>query len=244
MSNVRRHNFHHSSPPVMAEAGASVHISKLAAAQRQLTAAIRLYFVGEDELAVHTVASAAYRLIADLKAARGMNEVADSHLLSVFYVVRDFRRGTLPKHIVENEAMMKWVTDMAAQLPITADSVLDDVTAHVGDEAARDFWRKQNEASNFLKHADKDAKAHINLTKIDNLALLMQAMGAYTDLVRTDLGPEGLVLWLYACVAHGETDSLPMKFKAIGGRLLEFTGSARREVCSALIQELGTRENE
>jgi hypothetical protein len=40
---------------------ASVHITKLSAAKRQLQAAIRMHFQPEDELAVHTVGSAVYR---------------------------------------------------------------------------------------------------------------------------------------------------------------------------------------
>ena len=38
-----------------------VHVTKLAAAQRQLTAAIRMFLQGEDDLAVHTVAAACTR---------------------------------------------------------------------------------------------------------------------------------------------------------------------------------------
>ena len=226
----------------MKDPGATIYINKLAAAQRQLRAAIRLYFAGEDELAIHTVASAAYRLINDLKTARGMNEAADSHLVSIFYVVRDFRRGTLPKHIAENTEMMKWVIDMADKLPITADSNIDEVTAHVDDEAARAYWRKRNEASNFLKHADNDADAHIALDKIDNFMLLMQAMGAYTDLVKGEMGPEGLILLVYSSVAHGETASLPQEFRAIGDGLLAVDEDERRELCAALIQELRARD--
>ncbi len=206
----------------MNNTGATVHITKLAAAQRQLRAAIRLYFVDEDELAIHTVASAAYRLINDLKAARGMSEAADVRLVSIFYVVRDFRRGILPKHISENSEMMKWVVEMAEKLPITAESKIEDVTAHIDDDAARAFWRKRNEASNFLKHADKDSQGQISFEKIDNFTLLMQAMGAYTDLVKNDLGPEGLVLWFYCSVLHGESESLPEEFRSIGRRLLKF----------------------
>jgi hypothetical protein len=228
----------------MNNTGATVHITKLAAAQRQLRAAIRLYFVDEDELAIHTVASAAYRLINDLKAARGMSEAADAHLVSIFYVVRDFRRETLPKHISENSEMMKWVVEMAEKLPITAESKIEDVTAHIDDDAARAFWRKRNEASNFLKHADKDSQGQISLEKVDNFTLLMQAMGAYTDLVKNDLGPEGLVLWFYSSVLHGESESLPEEFRSIGRRLLEVHGSDRRDLCFALIQELRERDAE
>jgi methylphosphotriester-DNA--protein-cysteine methyltransferase len=224
--------------------GASVHITKLAAAERQLRAAIRLYFAEEDELAIHTVASAAYRLINDLKAARGMNEAADTHLASIFYVVRDFRRGTLPKHISENLELMNWVAEMAENLPITAESEIEDVKLHIGEETARAFWRKQNEASNFLKHADKDAQGHISLEKVDNFTLLLQAIGSYTGLARDELGPEGLVFWLYSSVRHGELESLPEKFKAIGTRLLEVHGTERLNLCHALIQELRERTAE
>lgn len=59
---------------------ARIHVTKLAAAQRQLRAAIRMFFSGEDELAVHTVVSASYRIIADLKCARGQDEVANYYL--------------------------------------------------------------------------------------------------------------------------------------------------------------------
>ena len=59
---------------------AEIHVTKLAAAKRQLCVAVRIYFAGEDELAVHTVASAAYRLISDLKSQRGRGEVGGSTL--------------------------------------------------------------------------------------------------------------------------------------------------------------------
>ncbi|MGB7543810.1 MAG: hypothetical protein WBM28_17555, partial [Burkholderiales bacterium] len=89
---------------------ARLHVTKLAAAERQLRAAIRLYFAGEDELALHTVASAVYRLLADLKTERGMDEAANVYLTSIFYVVRDYRRGTLPNEITSDPEFMEWVS--------------------------------------------------------------------------------------------------------------------------------------
>lgn len=140
-----------------------VHVTKVAAAQRQLRAAIRLFFAEEDELAVHTVASAAYRLSADLKSERGRDEVADFYLVSVFYVVRDFRRGTLPAHFTDDPEAMKWITEMAEQLPITESSKLEDVRVSVSSETARQYWLKRNKVANFLKHADRDSRAHVSL---------------------------------------------------------------------------------
>lgn len=221
----------------MTQSGAKVHITKLAAAQRQLRAAIRLFFADEDELAIHTIAAAAYRLITDLKAARGRNEAADTHLVSIFYAVRDFRRGTLSKHIADDSEMMSWVAEMAEKLPITSESKIEDITAYIGDEATRAFWRNRNEASNFLKHADKDSQGLLSLEKVDNFILLMQAAGAYVDISKNDLGPEGLILWLYSTVQQGEVETLPEKFKSIGERLLQVEGIERRGLCYALIQE-------
>lgn len=48
-----------------------VHINKPAAAQRELDAAIRIFFSGEDILAVHTLAHAAYSVLHDLDRKRG-----------------------------------------------------------------------------------------------------------------------------------------------------------------------------
>ena len=105
-----------------------IHVTKLAAAERQLRAAIRMYFAGEDELAIHTVASAAYRVLADLKTERGMDEAANFYLTSIFYVVRDYRRGTLPELLTSDPEFVAWVRDVADQLPIDKDTKLEDVS--------------------------------------------------------------------------------------------------------------------
>ena len=218
---------------------ARIHITKPAAAVRQLRAAIRLYFQQEDELAVHTVACAAYRLIADLKAERGLDEAADYYLTSIFYVVRDYRRGTLPMHIRGNPEMMAWVTDMAEKLPIEPDTDLRDVSVQIDLQTARQFWNDQNRAGNFLKHADRDVGSSLDLEEIDNPRLLMQALSSYTDLVKGDLvKPEGLVFWLFSLSAHGEVNDFPEKYRDLGSRLIEVPSERRREFCAALIAEL------
>jgi len=45
---------------------ADVHITKQAAAQRQIEAAVRILFAEEDPLAVHTVVAAAHNILVDL----------------------------------------------------------------------------------------------------------------------------------------------------------------------------------
>ena len=70
---------------------AEIHITKLKAARHQFCAAIRMYFSAEDELAIHTVASAAYGIIRDLKAQRNRDEVGEFFLTSIFMQNRNIK---------------------------------------------------------------------------------------------------------------------------------------------------------
>lgn len=222
----------------MAESSARLHITKLAAAQRQLRAAVRMFFAEEDELAIHTVASAAYRVLSDLKAERGQDEVGDYHLTAIFYAVRDYRRGTLPSYLADDPEAMKLIRELAEQLPIDASTNIKDVSATVSSDVAKDFWQKRNKVSNFLKHADRDAKSHIAFDEVDNLHLLMQALSAYIDLNTDDLGAEGLVFWLYFSVASGMKEGLPRKFQDIAAKLEGLGPAKRLELCSLLVREM------
>ncbi|MDP6650910.1 MAG: hypothetical protein QGF90_02175 [Gammaproteobacteria bacterium] len=115
----------------MTKRSATIHVNKLAAAQQQLRAAIRMYLDEEDDLAIHTVASAAYQLIKDIKKVRGKDEVADYYLASIFYAVRDYQRGTLPSHITSDPELMDWVRNLAQVLPIDATSTREEISAWV-----------------------------------------------------------------------------------------------------------------
>ena len=52
-------------------------LTKLDAARRQLDAAIRMFLASEDEVAIHTLGAAAYRVLRDLKEERGRSELTD-----------------------------------------------------------------------------------------------------------------------------------------------------------------------
>ena len=57
-------------------------IAKLEAAKRQLAQAIRLFFDRGDQIAIHTLASAAYQILSDICELQGINrEIEDSEVL-------------------------------------------------------------------------------------------------------------------------------------------------------------------
>lgn len=211
------------------------HITKLEAAERQLHVAIHMFFANEDELAVHTLASAAYRIIADLKGKCGGDEAADYYRTAVFYVVRDYRRGTVPSRFANDPEAMSWIRDMAEQLPISASSEYDDVEVPISPNAANRWWSTQTRAANFLKHADRDPDDQMSFDQIDNLELLMRAVSSYRDLVKKGSSLAGTILWIYASVISEEGKRLPQKYQRIV-RTLEGLGvGAQRKYCSEVL---------
>jgi FAD/FMN-containing dehydrogenase len=218
--------------------GAKVHVTKIAAAERQLRTAIRMYFAGEDELSVHTLASAACRLLSDLKTARGMDEADNVFLTGIFYVIRDFRRNTLPDDILANGEMMKWIRETAELLPIGADSRIEDVSVAVPPDAARKFWNNRNRVANFLKHADKDSASTISLDEVDNFSLLMQCYSAFVDLTRSQLGEEGKVFQMFVN-AKRKSSGLTLESRDDSVvKLTEIPENDRRRFCWRLICKL------
>lgn len=220
---------------------AKLHLTKLAAAERQLRAAIRLYFAGEDELAIHTIASAAYRLLADLKTERGMDEAANAYLTSIFYVVRDYRRGTLPNEMTSDPEFMEWVRGIADQLPIDGDSKVGDVSVTIPQKAAGEFWNRRNKVANFLKHADRDSSVSISLDEVDNLLLLMQCYSAYMDITRNELGNEGFVFQLFLGANRKDQSATPSHGDELVQKLAEVKEADRLHFCSILISQLNEK---
>lgn len=181
------------------------YVTKLEAAQRQLVAAIRMFFGQQDELAVHTVASSAYRVIRDLKQHRGQNEVGDLFRNALFFIVQDDIAGTLPKIFSGNKEFIREIRKLARRFRISESSTLGEVTVSLSEEFAREWWRDHNAPSNFLKHADRDPDAHLSLDTLDNLTLLMQTYQAYLDIAGdiAEPGPEGKVLSTLFGVTNG-----------------------------------------
>lgn len=77
-------------------------ITRAGVARRQLNAAIRMFFRGDDELAVHTVAQGAFQIIRDLlgKQKKDVMEVAMSR--GLFEALKAHANGQLPTSVAES----------------------------------------------------------------------------------------------------------------------------------------------
>ena len=101
----------------------NVYITKLEAARRQLAAAVRFFIHEEDELAIHTVASAAASIISDLLSQRGHDEAAETTLGMWFGALLAYRSEEIPQWISENPRTLAYVRELADHFPtITAAS--------------------------------------------------------------------------------------------------------------------------
>ena len=84
----------------MSRSSAKLFVAKLGAAERQLNAAIRRTLANDDELAIHTVAASAYRVLRDMKQKRGRSDAFDLFMLGMFAIAEELatgKRESIPK---------------------------------------------------------------------------------------------------------------------------------------------------
>ena len=193
----------------------------------------------EDELAIHTVASAAYGLLKDLKRDRGRSEAGDSYLTTFFYLVRDFRRGTLPPHMTSDQTMMAEIERIADQLsPITADSNLSDVRVTISSILEKQYWNESNQVANFLKHADRDTDGTLSLERIGNNLLLLKCCTAYRDIAPDDLGNEGLVFEAFTAAGNPAHQTTVSAFDSLLDSMKRAPDDRRFQLCYKVIVEM------
>jgi hypothetical protein len=161
---------------------AELHVNKLAAAQRQLDAAIRMYFGEEDDLAIHTVVSAAYSIISDLKSKRGRDESVDILMRGIFYACRNFTVGEVSEVELRKKGLWEHIQPFLALFDENSNLTWDEFVFQNSEAGQRSYWRYRNRFANFLKHADKDSQSTLPIHEMDNLSLINSCAMAYIDL--------------------------------------------------------------
>ena len=164
---------------------ASVDITKPTAAQRQIDAAIRILFSGEDVLAVHTVVAAAHRIVLDLREKRSGT------------------RGQGPYVEFLREGVVTLYQEQLGMSPPDA------IIQRVLPQFERLFRNHLNRPANFLKHADRDAGESLEQNSLQTDLLLLFSCNEYANLGFT-LTPEMKVFcrWHLAVDPHEATDPI------------------------------------
>lgn len=235
----------------MSRSSASIYANKLAIAQRQLRAAIRMFFSSEDELAVYAVAYNAYGVLRDLKRGRdgkprpkpneksevyGKEEAHDLYLMAFVQLIREYRQGTLPSDVARNDELVGQLRCASERLPAGAVKP-DDVRVTLSGLNFKSFWTRRSDIGNFLKHADSDPDGLIDLENIDNLELLSQTLRLYLALVPNDLGAEGFVFSVYLSAQPGRTVAWEdARMRQQVQNVSELSPSKRLLFCSELIK--------
>ena len=133
---------------------ADLSITKPAAAQCQIDAAIRMLFLhGEDFIAIHTVAAAARTILNDLAEARGVGETHNTRFVVEF--MYRYNYGLDP-------------TDPAVESQIN-------YTAYAIEKDSR-TRKLRNETANFLKHADRDSGKSLDFGELNPCWVIMDCL--------------------------------------------------------------------
>jgi hypothetical protein len=165
-------------------------ITKQAAAQRQIDAAIRMLFLHEEDFcAIHTVAAAARNILKDLAAKR---RVGHEHVTQecLQHVYKDLY-GLDPAN-----------PSIAAEIKSKSYAIENDTRT----------WIYRNRTINFLKHGDKDAGAVLDLDELDPYWIIADALILWSNM-NLPLTDEMLVfvMWLRGVTAAHPDDFLTTK---------------------------------
>ena len=203
-----------------------------------------MFFDGEDELAVHMVATAAYRLVSDLKSQRGCDEVSDIWRTALFFCAKAFVDGTLPGRLADDKEFLRLMREITNGFEDFESLKYDEFRVLLPEGYAREFWRRWNRPLNFLKHADRDSGALLPVSAVNNLLLLIMAYSAYLDDAgrRTAIEPEGFVLGVYFNVQHGL--QFREEYRLLVQKLEPLDDGKRRAFCSNYIEHLKSRWTE
>lgn len=133
---------------------ADILISKQATAQRQIDAAIRWLFNGDDELPIYTVVSAACTVLGDISKKRQRTPFSKIYEATLIRICEEWmKRAPTEEEIVRG-------------IPKLEKVVLE----------------YRHRPANFLKHADRDPNDFLDPTAVRTDELLLEACLLYRDL--------------------------------------------------------------
>lgn len=154
------------------------YINKLAAAERQLAAAIEMYYLEMDALAIHTVSSAAHNLFADMMRNRGKEPTIHGIDYGLYRLARDVNDGVIGQSEIDcwGKEVASLVDERVAILKANPSFNIEEMSTSAPSHFQKTFWNKKRKAYNFLKHADSDAQSLLDFGSINNEDIIFEAI--------------------------------------------------------------------
>lgn len=118
---------------------------------------------------------------------RGKNFAAEVIRNGIYAMARQYADGKLPQETlkrIENTALMVAFKDMLeAERAEGKRFDVGRIGVRMNKTGEQRAWPPK--AANFLKHADRDAEAHLAVDEVENENVLIGACAAYLELMRT-----------------------------------------------------------
>jgi hypothetical protein len=216
----------------------TVQITKIAAAQRQLDAAIRMFFGREDELAIHTVAAAAFQVFRDLIQHRGKHFTSEVFRQGILSIAKQYVQGTLPpdkKAMIDGSDLMKMIAPLVADIREQGDAFdAQRLNVKVTKREEHKLWLSH--AKVFLKHAGQDPDGFLSSDDLDNEKILMAACAGYLEIMKVPT-PEIVAYFAFWAAKNHECDGLASEVQPFA-RQLEVANEAKRyKLCTAYLNK-------
>jgi hypothetical protein len=222
----------------MSEAASIVHINKIAAAGRQLDAAIRMFFGKEDDLAIHTLGYAAFRILRDVTEKRGRNFTADLLRNGVFAIAKRYSDGVLSEaelKLIAHTPLMDAIRKIGDDIKGQGDK-FDRSTINVLMNKRSEQRAWPSKAANFLKHADRDSEDFLAINDLNNESILIGASISYLQLMQ-NATPEMRAYMAYWSVKNEEEHDLPNDECGLAARLKNVKQDDWPDLCLAFLVE-------
>ena len=213
----------------------AIQISKIAAAQRLLDAAIRMYFQKEDALAIHAITAQALQVLRDLTKKRGGHFTKEIFASGVLNFAQQYVAGTLPPHkkamFERNSSLMQ----IAELIHVHGTNLAKErIRVHVSKEKEHKLWL--SETTVFLKHAERDPDAFLAVDMLDNEKMLVLTCAAYVDLMKRRT-PEIVAYLAFWCVRNHLAYDLAEEVQQFARQLGATDETQRYEICNNFIRD-------
>lgn len=181
-------------------------LNKLAAGERHLSEAIRMYFLEIDPLAIHVVASCAHNIFADLLSARNKDPTVHGVLYGLFRAARDLNEGAMTEDelFAKGIGPIETVQELSEFLRLHPNFDIDEMETSAPKEFARAYWADRRRSYNYLKHADRDGNSLLDESTINNEAVILDAMNCAQHLNMKHNAEKHFFFCVMICLGHIE----------------------------------------